>query len=132
MSLKSYVFDKFTVNGVDNVSNPLTVAIVDNVNVKAHYREENQTGTQLLKGEVSKQAATGETVTITVTKPDTTTEVVTALTDAMKAYSVSYSGTPGNYSAVAVIGEDAENFGATSDPFLFTLTKDARTITLHG
>lgn len=62
----------------------------------------------MFSGSVSAQAQAGETVTITVTKPDTTTEKLTALTLADKSYSTTkeYS-IAGAYSAKAHGDADA-------------------------
>ena len=83
-------------------------------------------------GVVSAQATAGETVTVTVTKPDATTETVTALTLADRTYTVTkaYSAA-GSYSAKAHGNADAiySSWDSTSVPFTITLT--ARTGTLN-
>jgi hypothetical protein len=73
-------------------------------------------------GAVSGQAQSGEQVTITVKKPDHTTDTVTAATDASRAYSMPYSGAPGTgYNAVARIGADARYQAAASARVTFNL-----------
>lgn len=81
-------------------------------------------------GGVSAQAAPGETVTITVTKPDTTEDIVQAQTDASGNFTAQYTpATTGTYSAVASVGPDAKYHAANSSPAIFTVGA-ARTITL--
>jgi len=82
-------------------------------------------------GVVSAQAAAGETVTITVTKPDTTTETLTALTLADRTYSVTKIYTiAGSYSAKAHGEEDAVYTAWDSAVVPFTIARITRTATL--
>jgi len=87
--------------------------------------------TIIFKGSVSAQVQAGETVTITVTKPDGTTDIFTATTMADKSWSVSKEYTvAGSYSAVAHVGEDAQYFAADTSSIPFEVPKLARTITM--
>jgi len=81
-------------------------------------------------GSVSAQTAEGETVTITVTLPDASTETLTATTLADKTFATSKDYPPGEYSAVASIEEDAEYKAAASSSVSFTIEKADRTLTL--
>lgn len=82
-------------------------------------------------GLVSAQVATGETVTVTVTKPDLTTEVLTALTLADRTYSVTKTYTvAGSYSAKAHGNADAQYEAWDSSPVPFTVALEPRTGTL--
>lgn len=82
-------------------------------------------------GSVSAQAQAGEVVTITVTKPDSTKETLTATTLADKTYSVTqvYS-VAGNYSAKAHGDADAVYDAWDSAVVPFTIALTARTGTL--
>lgn len=83
-------------------------------------------------GAVSAQAAAGETVTITVTKPDTTTEAVTAVTLADKTYSVTNAySVAGAYKAKAHGDADAIYTAWDSAEVPFTVALTARTGTLN-
>lgn len=85
----------------------------------------------IFSGNVSAQAQAGETVTITVTKPDSTTETLTALTLADRTYSVTKQyDVAGNYSAKAHGNEDAIYQAWDSAVVPFTITLTARTGTL--
>ena len=88
-------------------------------------------GKVTFSGAVSAQAESGETVTITVTKPDSTTEVITTQTFEDLTYSIEYTNTPGDYSAKASIEEDEEYEAAESPEVAFTIEKTPRTITLN-
>jgi hypothetical protein len=82
-------------------------------------------------GSVSAQQNVGETVSITVTKPDSTTEVLTALTLADKTYSVTKTYTiAGNYSAKAHVAADAIYAAADSSSVAFVINLTTRTVTL--
>lgn len=133
----SLIFDKYIVNGIVYRDNPLTLTADKNLNIEAHWIEENEMSNQNLKGEVTLPNGTpaseiGETVTITITKPDNDTEQIIALTDANGNYSIVYTGVAGNYKAVAYIPASSQYSEATSNIFEFTLTLMLRTITLHG
>ena len=87
--------------------------------------------TVTFSGNQSAQAAAGETVTITGTKPDQTTDTWTAITLADGSYSKTASYTvAGNYSAVASAQADAQFTSWQSLPQPFTITLQARTGTL--
>lgn len=87
-------------------------------------------GTITFLGNVSNQAAPGESVTITVTKPDGTTDLVTAVTDAQGMFTATYNAIPGLYAATASIAGDAEFDAATSNTVQFSVALTARTLTL--
>lgn len=82
-------------------------------------------------GVISAQATVGETITITITKPDTTTETLTATTLADGSYTVTtqYS-IVGAYSAIAHIDADTQYLATDSPPASFTITLQSRNITL--
>jgi hypothetical protein len=83
-------------------------------------------------GVVSAQAAPGETVTVTVTLPDTTTDTLTATTDNTGAYTATKTyTTPGSYSAVAAVPADAQYDAAQSPLVPFTIAVANRTVTLN-
>ena len=82
-------------------------------------------------GNVSAQAAEGETVTISVTKPDTTQEVTTAQTLPDKTFSAQMELPPSTYSAVASVEADAVYKAAISSTVPFTVGLEDRSITLN-
>lgn len=82
------------------------------------------------KGNVSAQEQAGELVTITITKPDNTTEIVTATTTATRMYSVTKDLIAGTYTAQAKIDEDAKYESAQSILKTFVVALEPRTITL--
>ena len=86
----------------------------------------------MFSGSVSAQATAGETVTITVTKPDSTIETLTALTLSDKTYSVTKQYEfAGSYSAVAH-GETDGVYGSWySNTVTFSITVTARTGVLN-
>lgn len=82
-------------------------------------------------GSVSAQVSDGQTVTITVTLPDGTTETLTAKTLVDQTFSVSKEYVVvGDYSAVAHVDEDAQYLATDSPPVTFTIAKQSRTLTL--
>jgi len=84
-----------------------------------------------MSGQVSSQAVTGESVTITITPPSGSNVVLTATTNASKGYSTTYDAiNAGTYSVVSSIPEDTEYSAATSPVVTFTVGKTPRTITL--
>ncbi len=84
----------------------------------------------ILHGNVSAQATAGETVTITVTKPDNTTETLTALTLADKTYSTTKEYSAGTYKAKAHGDDDAKYTAWDSVEKTFIIALEARTGTL--
>ncbi len=99
----------------------------------------SQTATQS-GGSVSAEAAAGETVTLTLTQPDSTTQTTTLATtaDATVPTQGDFSGAAftvtqdGNYSLVASVAQVGGFSAATSTPFTFTVTgiTTPRTITV--
>lgn len=86
--------------------------------------------TATLYGSVSSQA--GETVTITVTKPDNTTEALTTTVLADKTFSITKVYTDaGDYKAKAHMDESANYFAWDSNEVQFTVPKTTRTGTLN-
>jgi len=101
------------------------------INLTAYYEEESIMGTVTFAGMVTAQAAVGEAVAITVTKPDGETEVVNTQTrEDLSFVDLDYENLPGNYKANARIGEDAFYQPAESGEVPFTIGKELRTITL--
>lgn len=83
-------------------------------------------------GGVSAQATDGEAVTITITKPDTTTETLVALTQADRSYSASATYVvAGSYSAKAHGDADGVYKAWDSVAVSFTITLALRTGTLN-
>jgi len=94
------------------------------------FKEVRPTGKVAFEGVVSAQEKEGENVTVTVTKPDETTESVVAITKADLTYSVTYENVSGDYKAVARIEADAFYDPAQSTEVAFSIGKLPRTITL--
>lgn len=86
--------------------------------------------TVTFSGKVSAQALPGETVTIKVTKPDSSEDLLTATTQADGAFSASNEYLPGDYIAVASVEEDALYQAAISEQVSFSIEKQTRSITL--
>ena len=88
--------------------------------------------TKTFSGKISAQTSTGETVTITVSKPDASKDTLTAATDAQGNYTTTKDYTvAGNYSAVASIPVDPTYTQATSPTVNFTIALITRTLTLN-
>lgn len=86
----------------------------------------------VFSGNVSAQANEGETVTITVTKPDSTTEILATFTQADKSYSTTVQyDIAGNYTAKAHGDADAKYEPWDSAEVPFTIALLARTGTLN-
>lgn len=121
-----YKFDHWE----DGSTNP-----VRNVNLNqdkiltATYVEVNESlGNYIFAGTVSAQAHEGETVTITITKPDSTTEILTAVTLPDKTYSVQKEYlVAGNYTAQAHGDADEVYSAWDSDVVQFTVGLTPRT-----
>jgi len=75
-----------------------------------------------ITGNVSAQAAAGETVTFTITKPDATVDTLTAVTldDLSFAATTTYTDA-GDYTIVAAVGADAAFLAATSAVVTFNV-----------
>jgi hypothetical protein len=97
---------------------------------KKIVEEVNGTLTKTFSGKVSAQVASGETVSIVVTKPDATKDTLSAVTNNTGAYSVQKDYVAGNYSAIASISSDNEYAAATSSEEQFTVNLTIRTLTL--
>lgn len=83
-------------------------------------------------GTLSAQAAAGETVTVTVTKPDGTKDTWTAVTNSTGAYSVTeVYMIAGAYSATASVAADADYAAATSPAVPFNISAANRTVSLN-
>lgn len=87
-------------------------------------------GTVTFLGSVSAEAGPGETVTVTIQKPDSTTDTVTGMTDAQGMFTAAYNAAPGHYSASASVPADALYLAATSNTVQFDVQLASRTITL--
>ena len=86
---------------------------------------------KIFSGKVSAQEALGETVTITVTLPDLTTDVLTAVTDVDGNYTVTKGYTEGgDYTAVASVAASKKYLAATSAVASFTILLE-REVTLN-
>ena len=124
--MTEYAFKRWSDGPADN---PRAIILSSDVSLTAEYEK---LGTVTFTGAVSKQAQEGEAVTITVTKPDSSQEQVTANTAADGSFSATYSAPAGaGYKAVASIAEDALYQAATSPVVSFDIGKDPRTITLN-
>jgi len=85
----------------------------------------------IFAGSQSAQAVSGETVTVTVTKPDKTTDTLLATTASDGSYSVTKQYTVlGSYSAVAAGAADAQFSSWASSVASFTIGLTTRTGTL--
>ena len=84
----------------------------------------------VFSGSVSAQVASGEIVTLTVTKPDSTKDIWTTPTLADKTYTLTKPYPAGNYSVVAHVDADAEYKAADSASVPFTVALVNRTITV--
>lgn len=83
-------------------------------------------------GVVSAQAIAGETITVTVTKPDATTETVVATTLADRTYTVTKTYIiAGAYTSKAHGNADAIYSSWDSNSVPFTITLTMRTGTLN-
>lgn len=122
----AHAFEKFLIDGVPNTANPIQVLMDKDITVQAVYSD---MGTVNISGSVSAQAAPGETVTITITKPDLTKVTQTAATLADRTFASTFTGPAGNYSVVFSIAADADYQAATSASVPFTIGLLPRTIT---
>jgi len=86
----------------------------------------------VVNGIVSAQYDQDEEVTVVFTKPDLTTETLTAYTLADKTFTVTQEYlASGPYSVKAAISEDEAYQAAESPAYPFTIEKATRTITLN-
>jgi hypothetical protein len=100
--------------------------------ITAYYEVVSEVTTVTFTGNVTAQAAEGEAVTITVTKPDATTEKLTTLTKADKTFQTTAEYIiPGNYAAQAHIDADAIYEAADSPIVPFTIGLQSRSISLN-
>jgi hypothetical protein len=117
----------------DGSTNPSRVIDVKaNMEVTAYYKEVSEgMGKVTFTGSVSAQEKEGEVVTITVTKPDNTTDTVTTPTKADLTFGpVDYENVVGDYKAKARIEADALYQAAESVEVPFSIGKEPRTIIL--
>ena len=124
-----YIFDHWE----DGSTNPSRVIDVkSDMEITAYYKEVSEgMGKVTFIGSVSAQEKEGEIVTITVTKPDTTTDIVTTTTKADLTFGpVDYENVLGDYKAKARIEADALYQAAESPEVPFSIGKEPRTITL--
>lgn len=84
----------------------------------------------VFNGVVSAQSNSGETVTLTITKPSGTADVITATTNADKTFTATKAYTAGTYSVTASIGADAEYKATSSTSITFTVNLLDRTVTV--
>lgn len=115
----------------DGTINPSRIIdLKSDMEITAYYKEVEETGKVTFKGSVSAQVAAGELITITVTRPDTTTEEVLAVTNEDLTFSVEYENVAGDYSAKARIEADTLYQAAESAEVSFSIGKEPRTIIL--
>ena len=123
-------FSRFMVNGVAVAGPSAQITINGYTAITAIYIEETPMGTVTISGNVSAQAAAGETVTLTITRPNGAKDMLTVETQPDKTFSVTYTEAIGSYVVVASIAEDAQYLATVSAPVAFTIGKDPRTITV--
>lgn len=116
----------------DGDANPVrTIVLNQDMSINANYVEVTQLANVTFTGAQTKQVASGEAVKITVTKPDLTTEVLTATTLADLSYSTSKVYTvAGSYKAKAHGDADAQYSAWDSTEQTFTVALEPRTGTL--
>jgi len=123
-------FERFDVDGSTFTSQNISVTVNKDLSITAVYLEEEPMMSVIISGIVSAQASAGEEVKIKITRPDNSQIVLSAFTQNDRSFSLEYSDSPGTYSVVAEIGEDALYKAATSNVVSFTLEKLDRTITV--
>jgi len=102
------------------------------MNLTAYYmREVDYVVDVVFNGSVSAQAVSGETIVLTVTKPDGTIDTWTTLTLPDKTYTLTKTYVAGSYSVVAHVDADAEYGSADSASVPFTVALTSRTITVE-
>lgn len=124
-----FVFERWE----DGSTNPSRVIDVkSDMEVTAYYKEVSEgMGKVTFTGSVSAQEKEGEIVTITVTKPDATTDIVTTPTKADLTFGpVDYENVLGDYKAKARIEADAMYQAAESEEVSFSIGKEPRQILL--
>jgi hypothetical protein len=108
------------------------IDVKSDMEITAYYKEVSEgMGKVTFTGSVSAQEKEGEIVTITVTKPDATTDIVTTPTTADLTFGpVDYENVVGDYKAKARIEADALYQAAESVEVPFSIGKEPRTIIL--
>lgn len=81
-------------------------------------------------GAVTAQVSGGEVVTITVTKPDGTTDTLTAQTLADKTFTATKDYLPGDYTVKVHVDADTQYTAADSSVVSFNVGLEARSITV--
>ena len=124
-----YMFERWE-DGSTNSSRVIDVK--SDMEITAYYKEVSEgMGKVTFTGSVSAQEKEGEIVTITVTKPDATTDIVTTPTKADLTFGpVDYENVVGDYKAKARIEADALYQAAESVEVPFSIGKEPRTIIL--
>jgi len=122
----------------DHWEDPLLKSSKREINLKAdmvitaYYKEVSGVGKITFVGDVSAQDKEGETVTLTITKPDSSTIILTTTTKADLTFTLEYEDTPADgYKAKARIEEDVLYEAAESSEITFSIGKAPRTITIH-
>ena len=123
----THVFQKYTVDGVDEPNNPASLVITKDTSIVAHYINE-ETGLATLSGTVTQAAP--RLVTIVVTKVGGAAVTQTTTTLANGTYSTTFTGVAGSYTAVASVAADATHQAASSPTVPFTISLLPTTITL--
>jgi len=116
----------------DGSTNPTRqIDVKTDITLIAYYKEVIQTELVTFVGTISAQEKEAEVVTVTVTKPDGTTESLTTPSKADLSYGpLDYSNIAGDYKAKARIEADALYQPAESIEVAFSIGKMPRTITL--
>lgn len=134
MMVKQYVFQKWA----DGPTSPVRdISVVGNMSLEAVYAEVIVTTTMTFKGafvpvETGQGPSGPRQVTVTVTKPDNSEDVLPAVNaDAQGAFTTTKAYVPGSgYSAKATSPGDAWNKAASSPDFPFTVGLADSSLTL--
>ena len=109
-----------------------TVELDQDKNINVNYVEVKELTELIISGTVTNQVAEGEEVTITITKPDLSEELITALTNSLKEYSATKEIiVAGVYKFKASVSPDAGYEGAESGTAEYTINLAARSITIN-
>jgi hypothetical protein len=126
--VKAYAFAGWSDGSTEN---PRAIDLLTDSALEALYKE---LGTVVFEGDVL-NARTGEPypnegVIITVTRPDSSTNTLTVMTDGNGHFSAEYGDYPGNYSAVVSVPETDKHLAGSAGPVSFAIGKDPVQISL--
>ena len=124
---KLYLFKQWSDGDLNHVK---TITINSNLTLNIWYEEDNTMGNVMFNGSLTNQEAEGQTITISITLPDTSIVTLSTVTQTDKTFSINYTGIAGDYSAKASIQPDTVYTGAESASVPFTIGLIPRTITL--